>query len=109
MAKHGMQWIGFPHQTAPHGGAWLIKSNPLKSMLKTEKQNALAEAKAAGTSRQPITPAFLKVPAAVAYSGIGRSTMYELMGAGKIRSHRIGAARVIDRESLDAFITAQPS
>lgn len=78
-------------------------------MIKSEKLKALAEAKTAGTCRQPITPAYLKVPVAVAYSGIGRSTLYELMGAGKIRSHRIGAARVIDRESLDAFITAQPS
>ena len=109
MAKHGRQWIGFPHQTAPHGGAWLIKSKPRKSMFKSEKQNALAEAQAAGTSRQPITPAFLKVPAAVAYSGIGRSTLYELMGERKIKSHRIGSARVIDRASLDAFISSQPS
>ncbi len=78
-------------------------------MLNTEKQTALTEANKAGTTRQPVVPAFLKVPTAVAYSGIGRSTMYELMGAGKIKSHRIGAARVIDRASLDAFITSQPS
>jgi excisionase family DNA binding protein len=73
-------------------------------MIHTEKQNALTEAK----SRQPITPRWLKIPAAVAYSGISRSVMYELLNAGKIRSHRIGAARVIDRESLDEFIAGQP-
>ena len=78
-------------------------------MLNTEKQAALAEANTAGTSRQPVVPAFLKVPSAVAYSGIGRSTLYELMGERKIKSHRIGAARVIDRASLEAFITSQPS
>jgi excisionase family DNA binding protein len=78
-------------------------------MLNHEKQTALAEANTAGTSRQPVVPAFLKVPAAVAYSGIGRSTLYELMGERKIKSHRIGAARVIDRASLEAFITSQPS
>ncbi len=77
-------------------------------MIKPEKQAALAEANTAGTTRQPVVPAFLKVPAAVAYSGIGRSTLYELMGARKIKSHRIGAARVIDRASLDAFISSQP-
>jgi len=49
------------------------------------------------------------MPAAVAYSGISRSAIYELLGAGKIQSHRIGASRVIDRESLDAFITSQPA
>jgi excisionase family DNA binding protein len=73
-------------------------------MLKPEKQNALEESR----SRQPITPRWLKIPAAVAYSGISRSVMYELLNAGKIRSHRIGAARVIDRESLDEFIAGQP-
>ena len=78
-------------------------------MINIEKQTALAEATAAGAPRQPIVPGFLKIPAAVAYSGIGRSTLYELMGARKFKSHRIGAARVIDRASLDAFITSQPS
>lgn len=77
-------------------------------MLNTEKQGALAEATAASTPRHPIMPGFLKIPAAVAYSGIGRSTLYALMGERKVKSHRIGAARVIDRASLDAFITSQP-
>ena len=35
-------------------------------MIKLEKQTALAEAYAIGTSRQPITPRWLKIPAAVA-------------------------------------------
>jgi excisionase family DNA binding protein len=78
-------------------------------MLQIEKQNALAEATAASIARQPIVPGYLKIGTAVIYSGIGRSTMYELMGAGKIKSYRIGAARVIDRASLDAFITSQPA
>jgi excisionase family DNA binding protein len=78
-------------------------------MIKIEKQTSLAEANASGSARQHITPRWLKIPAAVAYTGISRSVLYELMNAGKIRSHRIGAARVIDRESLDAFVSSQPS
>jgi excisionase family DNA binding protein len=77
-------------------------------MLNIEKQTALAEANSAAT-RQLITPRWLKIPAAVAYTGISRSVLYELMNAGKIKSHRIGASRVLDRESLDAFINDQPS
>lgn len=77
-------------------------------MLQIEKHQALAEANTAAT-RQPITPRWLKIPAAVAYTGISRSVLYELLNAGKIKSHRIGAARVIDRESLDGFIANQPS
>ena len=42
-------------------------------MNKLEKQIAHAEANAAGTARQPITPRWLKIPAAVAYTGISRS------------------------------------
>jgi Helix-turn-helix domain len=75
-------------------------------MIKTEKDQALAEANSAA-ARQPITPRWLKIPAAVAYTGISRSVLYELMNAGKIRSHLIGAARVLDRESLDCFIQDQ--
>lgn len=78
-------------------------------MLKSEKETVLAIANAPGNPRQPVTPRWLKVPAAVAYSGICRSTIYELMNARKIKSHLIGAARVIDRESLDAFISSQPA
>ena len=74
-------------------------------MIQSEKETVLTEA----NTRQPITPRWLKVPAAVAYSGISRSVIYELLNARKIKSHRIGAARVIDRESLDAFIAGQPA
>lgn len=85
------------------------QNQPTVKMLASEKLGALESANAAARSRQPVTPRWLKIPSAVAYSGIGRSTLYELMNAGKIKSHRIGAARVIDRESLDAFISSQPS
>jgi excisionase family DNA binding protein len=74
-------------------------------MLNSEKQTVLEETE----SRQPIPPRWLKVQVAVKYSGISRSALYVLLTNGKIRSHRIGAARVIDRESLDAFITSQPA
>ncbi len=72
-------------------------------MIRIEKESALTES----NSSQPITPRWLRIPAAVAYSGISRSVIYELMGAGKIKTHRVGSTRIIDRESLDAFISAE--
>lgn len=78
-------------------------------MIAPEKETALSEANAAGTTRQPIMPRWLKIPAAVAYSGISRSTFYELMNARQVKSHRIGGARVLDRESIDAFISSRPA
>lgn len=77
-------------------------------MIQPEKDQALAEANSSA-ARQLITPRWLKIPSAVAYTGISRSTLYELMNDGKIKSHRIGAARVLDRESLDSFISSQPA
>ena len=109
MAKGGRQGTGCHQQRATHDGERLPTPRHPTPMIKPEKQAALAEANTAGTSRHPVVPAFLKVPAAVAYSGIGRCTLYELMGERKIKSHRIGAARVIDRASLEAFISSQPS
>lgn len=81
------------------------KTNGPATMIKIEKTEVLTESK----TRQPITPRWLKIPAAVAYSGISRSAIYELLNARKIKSHLIGAARVIDRESIDAFISGQPA
>lgn len=78
-------------------------------MIALEKQTALALAQSTVEAARPLQPRYIKIPTAVTYSGIGRSTLYELLNAGKIRSHKIGSARVIDRESLDAFIAAQPS
>jgi len=77
-------------------------------MLKIEKEAALAAANAAD-SRQPVNPRYLKIPTAVAYTGLSRSTIYELLNAAKIKSHRIGAIRLIDRVSLEEFISSQPS
>jgi len=87
----------------------LKSKGPFTNMIALEKKNALEAANAAANPRQPVLPRWLKITTAVAYSGISRSTLYELMNAGNISSHRIGSSRLIDRESLDAFISAQPS
>ena len=73
-------------------------------MIATEKAAALSAAQT-----ETIQPRWMKVATAVRYSGISRSSLYELLNSGKIRSHRIGGSRLIDRESLDAFISSQPA
>lgn len=78
-------------------------------MLASEKQSAAAAAAAANVASPAALPRWLKVSAAVGYSALGRSTLYELMAAGKVKSHQVGSARLIDRESLDCFIASQPS
>jgi hypothetical protein len=60
-----------------------------------------------------LNPRWLRIPAAVKYSGLSRSRLYELLSDGKIRSicvksHK-GAergVRLLDRESIDNFMLA---
>ena len=57
-----------------------------------------------------LEPRWLKVDAAVNYSGISRAVLYRILAEGKIRSSSLrspGALRgirLIDRASLDAYI-----
>src|ERR1700733_2573010 len=67
------------------------------------------------THSGPVTlnPRWLRIPAAVKYSGLSRSRLYELLSEGKIRSicvksHK-GAergVRLLDREAIDTFMLA---
>ena len=74
-------------------------------MLRHEKETAL---QASAAALVKVQPRFLKVPAAVVYSGINRTVLYGLLSSGKIKSHLIGSSRVIDRESIDDYVSSQP-
>lgn len=49
----------------------------------------------------------LSIDEAVRYSGLSRSLIYELMGASRIRSTKLGKRRLIVRESLDAVLVGE--
>jgi Helix-turn-helix domain len=64
----------------------------------------------------PVTlnPRWLRIPAAVKYSGLSRSRLYELLSEGTIRSICVKSqkwarrgVRLIDRESIDLFMERQ--
>jgi len=76
-------------------------------MLKNEKDQHLAEANK--NPARGFLPRWMRIYSATEYTGLSRSLLYELMAAGKIRSHRVGGARVLDRESLDEFIASRPA
>jgi excisionase family DNA binding protein len=42
-------------------------------------------------------------------SGLGRSTLYELIAAGKIEARKVGARTLIPADSLRRFITSLPA
>jgi len=58
-----------------------------------------------------LSPRWLRIPAAVKYSGLSRSLLYELLSEGKIKSiclkSRKGAIRgirLLDKEAIDRFM-----
>ena len=70
------------------------------------------------THSGPVTlnPRWLRIPVAVKYSGLSRSRPYELLSEGRIRSICVKSqkwaqrgVRLIDSESIDAFMEDQAS
>ena len=52
---------------------------------------------------EPIQPIAFTIPDAVAYSGLSRSRLYNLIQAGDLPSLQVGGRRLIRRDALDAF------
>lgn len=63
-----------------------------------------------GTSRStsgPSEPLAVRIPEACRLSGIGRSKLYELIGAGEIEVIKVGAITLVPMDSLRLFIQAR--
>jgi len=58
---------------------------------------------------EPIQPIAFTIPDAVAYSGLSRSRLYNLIKDGSLESLQIGGRRMIRRDSLDALFAKQPT
>ena len=50
---------------------------------------------------------WLSYPVAQDYVGLGRTKLWEMIGAGEIKVARVGRAVRISRESLDEFMQRQ--
>ena len=57
-----------------------------------------------GNEKTAITPAWLNYKQAEAYSNLSRTTLWQLIDAGKIRAARVGRAVRIERDSLQEFM-----
>lgn len=55
-----------------------------------------------------MTPRYLKIPDAVAYSGKSRTSLYLAMARGDIIARKSGKVTLIDRESLDQHLENLP-
>ena len=72
-------------------------------MLKTEKSGMLNESKS-----QTPQSRWLRIERAIIYAGVSRTFLYGLLNRRSVASHIVGRVRLVDRESLDAFISAAP-
>lgn len=75
-------------------------------MINIEKLNAKAQSQSAVT--QNLQPRWLRPEAAAHYAGLSRARLYEELSSGRLKSHRVGGCRLIDRLVLDAFIESHP-
>jgi excisionase family DNA binding protein len=57
------------------------------------------------TDLPSVDPVTVTVPAAMKYSGLGRTKLYELITKGEIESVRVGTRRLIIFASLRARLT----
>jgi excisionase family DNA binding protein len=48
----------------------------------------------------------LRMDEATQYSGLGKTSIYDAIRAGKIKATKVGKRRLIFRESLDRFLTS---
>ncbi len=53
----------------------------------------------------PLEPFTVTVPVALKVSGLGRTKLYELIGQNEIESITVGSRRLVNYESLKAFLT----
>ena len=51
-------------------------------------------------TEKPVSPIAYRIRDAARVSGLGRTTLYKLIGAGKLRAIRVGGRRLILAESL---------
>ena len=61
------------------------------------------------TYNRPIYPAFATVTDWCVLSGIGRSTSYEAIGAGHLRTRKVGTRTLIDVAHGLAWLDSLPS
>lgn len=56
----------------------------------------------------PAGARYAPIPKACAWSGLGRTRMYELASAGEIVIRKAGRRSLVDLESLAAFLESRP-
>lgn len=75
----------------------MVSAQILKRGVKQTAMNSLV-------LRLPLESLTVRIPVAVQVTGIGRSKLYELIGAGELEVVKVGASTLITVASLRRFI-----
>lgn len=70
----------------------------------TASPAATAEVLSPG-SPHPVKPVSMRIPDASRYTGLGRSSLYDLMNRGLVRYSKVGTARLLLVADLDKIAT----
>ena len=70
--------------------------------------NTSPNAKTQGNAERAAHAALASIADAVAWSGIGRSRLYELAAAGQVRFRKAGSRTLCDMASLKTLIASLP-
>jgi excisionase family DNA binding protein len=94
--------LGDPDLTYPNTDADVLRPSSKHTLA------AFPHGKAADAAGQPAdsesAPVLLTIPEAGRLLGLGRTTMYELIGAGEVEVVHIGRAARIPLESVERFV-----
>jgi excisionase family DNA binding protein len=93
-----------PHPTHPNAATHVLRPRPSsKHTVAAFPPGKAADAVGVVADSEP-APLLLTIPEAGRLLGLGRTTMYELIGAGEVEVVHIGRAARIPFESVERFV-----
>lgn len=78
-------------------------------MVMTTSVHRAPTGSAYAPERAPLSPLAIGIPDACRMTGLGRSTMFDLIRRREIETRKVGRRRLILTDSLTAYIRALPT
>lgn len=79
-------------------------TTPVDTLRKTQRRYTVTSTRQVATSPTSDSPRLYRIPEAMRLLSISRSTLYEQLRAGRLRSVTQGRTRLIPAEAITAYI-----
>jgi len=99
--NHSRWRAGFPFCSRP------VRHHPIVERIVSMATPATTEQAAHKPARPFVEPIAMRVPDACRFIGIGRSTLYVLIGRGEVETIKIGSSTLVMTESLKRLISSR--